>query len=55
VSIYFLDSSALVKRYAQEQGINQSLPTLTLIAADRDLLAAAASEGLPTDDPNQHP
>ena len=35
--------------------ITQSLPALTLIAADRDLLAAAANEGLSTDDPNQHP
>lgn len=35
--------------------INQSLSALTLIAADRDLLATAANEGLPTDDPNQHP
>ena len=31
------------------------LPSLTLIAADIELLAAAQAEGLPTDDPNLHP
>ena len=31
------------------------LPPLTLLAADRELLAAALAEGLPTDNPNLHP
>ncbi len=31
------------------------LPSLVLIAADEDLLKAAAAEGLATDDPNRHP
>lgn len=34
---------------------SNGLPTLTFIAADKDLLAAAQSEGLPTDNPNLHP
>jgi uncharacterized protein len=32
-----------------------ALPSLTFIPADADQLQAAAVEGLPTDDPNQHP
>lgn len=31
------------------------LPTLTFVAADTDLTAAARAEGLPADDPNHHP
>ena len=31
------------------------LPALTFVAADGDLLAAAAAEGLATDNPNRRP
>lgn len=31
------------------------LPELTLVAADEDLVSAARSEGLTSDDPNRHP
>jgi predicted nucleic acid-binding protein len=31
------------------------LPSLTLLSADADLNAAALAEGLPVDDPNNHP
>lgn len=33
----------------------QAFPGLVIISADTRLLAAAAAEGLPTDDPNLHP
>jgi predicted nucleic acid-binding protein len=32
----------------------KGLPALTLLSADRELLAAASDEGLPADDPNSH-
>ena len=35
--------------------VSQQISPLTFISADRDLLTAANNEGLPTDDPNQHP
>ncbi|MBA2712022.1 MAG: hypothetical protein H0U55_00480 [Rubrobacteraceae bacterium] len=44
-------SGALVKRYLTETGT----PWLTLAAADEDLVSAARSEGLTSDDPNRHP
>ncbi len=36
-------------------GLSLGLPALTFIAADGDLLAAAAAEGMMTDNPNSHP
>jgi len=39
---------------ANGERLGQSLSPLTLIAADADLLAAGAAEGLTTDDPNNH-
>ncbi len=41
MAAYFLDRSALVKRYVR-------------VTADNDLLAAGAAEGLTTDNPNSH-
>jgi predicted nucleic acid-binding protein len=38
-----------------EQYVAAGLPILTLISADNDMLAAASSEGLATDNPNTHP
>jgi predicted nucleic acid-binding protein len=35
--------------------VDHELPPLVLISADGDLLEAAATEGLATDDPNRHP
>jgi predicted nucleic acid-binding protein len=35
--------------------IAHDLPPLVFISADKDLLAAATAEGLPTDNPNEHP
>ena len=35
--------------------LSQQLSPLIFVCADQDLLTAASSEGLPTDDPNQHP
>lgn len=34
--------------------VENDLPALTFVAADSDLLAAAAAEGLPIDNPNLH-
>ena len=35
--------------------LRKQLPPLTFVAADDDLLEAAEAEGLPTENPNQHP
>lgn len=35
--------------------IDHGLPVMTFVAADDNLLAAARSEGLATDNPNDHP
>ena len=35
--------------------IAHHLPSILLVSADNDLLAAAAAEGLPTDNPNNYP
>jgi hypothetical protein len=35
--------------------LENGLPPLTFVSADNDLLAAAAVEGLPTDNPNNYP
>jgi len=35
--------------------LENGLPPLTFVSADNDLLAAAAAEGLPTDNPNNYP
>jgi predicted nucleic acid-binding protein len=40
---------------ANEALIAASLPGLTFVAADRDLLTAANAEGLDAEDPNCHP
>ena len=65
---YFLDASAVVKRYATEPGserilaitevaagnlMEQGHSPLTFVAADSDLLSAAQAEGLPIEDPTQ--
>lgn len=39
---------------ANGERLAQSLPPLVLVTADTDLFAAAAAEGLATDDPNNH-
>ena len=39
---------------ANNERLGQNLSPLTLVAADADLLAAGAAEGLVTDDPNNH-
>lgn len=40
---------------ANESLVAAGLPSLTFVAADNDLLAAASSEGLTTENPNQYP
>ena len=35
--------------------VDGGLPPLTFVSADNDLLAAAAAEGFPTDNPNNYP
>jgi predicted nucleic acid-binding protein len=40
---------------ANKERLGQGLPSLTLVAADGELLAAGGVEGLVTDDPNNHP
>jgi predicted nucleic acid-binding protein len=35
--------------------VDSELPALIFVSADNDLLAAAAAEGLPTDNPNNYP
>ncbi|MEW6210733.1 MAG: type II toxin-antitoxin system VapC family toxin [Acidobacteriota bacterium] len=37
------------------QWVNLGMPALTLVSADADLNAAAATEGLSIEDPNDHP
>jgi predicted nucleic acid-binding protein len=62
VTIYFLDSSAIVKRYVRELGSNwirqiinyAQLSDPIFLTADKRLLAIAQSAGLPCDDPNQY-
>jgi predicted nucleic acid-binding protein len=56
VNAYFLDSSALVKRYVAETGTAwvQAL-SLTFVAADDRLITIAQAEGLQTDNSNHHP
>jgi hypothetical protein len=59
---YFLDSSALVKRYVQlaaalkirHERQNAGLAPPTLISADQALNDAAIEEGLTVDDPLLH-
>lgn len=58
--VFYLDASALIKRYLTERGstnkplLDSGLPSLTFVAADDDLLAAAEAEGLPTENPNHY-
>ncbi len=67
--VFYLDTSALVKRYVAKAGstwmtglcnpvtgneMATELPPPTFIAADDDLLQAAQDEGLLTDNPNLH-
>jgi predicted nucleic acid-binding protein len=40
---------------ANQQALAARLPSLTFLAADNRLLAAAQAEGLAVDDPNNHP
>lgn len=66
----YSDSSALVKRYVDEAGsawfqarcndvartiATADLPPLIFVAADEELLRAAQSEGLETENPGLHP
>lgn len=64
MTVYFLDSSALIKCYVTEIGSgwlqSLSMPaatavTYTFVAADTRLLRAADAEGLYTDNPHTHP
>jgi hypothetical protein len=54
MTAYFLDSSALIKRYVIETGTNW-VSSITDSRAGNGLLTAAAAEGLTIDDPNAHP
>jgi hypothetical protein len=53
VATYYLDTSALVKRYVREQGTGH--PTLTFVSADDDQRQVARAEGLAVENPNAHP
>ncbi|GEM_PF-2196064 len=63
MSIYFLDASALAKRYLIENGTNwireicDPVNAHLIIASQitRDLLAAGKAEGLTVEDPNSYP
>lgn len=57
VNAYFLDSSALVKRYVPETGTAwiQAIATPVFLTADDRLLTIAQTAGLLTDNPNNHP
>jgi hypothetical protein len=46
MAVYYLDTSALVKRYA--------LPPLTFVLADARQREAATAEVFPVEDPNEH-
>ena len=54
MTVYYADSSALVKRFLEHTLLRQDLPGLILVSADQDLLTAAQAEGLLTDNPNLH-
>ena len=47
---YYFDSSALVKRFAREQG-----SAFVLSSSDGELNDAAKAEGFSVEDPNNHP
>lgn len=61
---YFLDSSAIIKRYVPEQGqswielrlrekaLANQAPPPTFVCADNDLITIAAKEGLNVENPN---
>ena len=49
MTVYFCDSSALVKCYVQEHG---SAWMRTLVSADGELNMAARAKGLIVEDPN---
>lgn len=44
-----------IAREVHGRRLAQGLSGVTLVSADRELNAAANAEGLPVDDPNQHP
>lgn len=52
--LYYLDSSALIKRYAPEAGMAWILSAITFVTADTSLLTAAQSEGMSVEDPSLH-
>ena len=79
MAVYFIDSSALVKRYISETGstwilnlfnpssnhevlvasitgvcIANNLPPIIFVSADNELNAAATSEGLTIENPNNY-
>ena len=47
----YLAAALAIERQRQAAG----LPALIFLSADQEQLAAAHAEGLPTDDPHQHP
>ena len=66
--IFYLDTSALLKRYLQEDAVQLAAgltlnaillqtqrPPLTFLSADVHLIQAAQNEGLTVDNPNLHP
>jgi len=64
VAAYFVDSSAVAKRYVQEEPVQLAAALeldhisqggVVLVWADKDLNAAAAADGLAVEDPNAHP
>ncbi len=60
VNAYFLDTSALVKKYMTESGstwieILTDPETYTFVSADNRLINAAQAEGLNIENPNNHP
>jgi len=65
MSLFYLDASALVKRYVREPGstwgglqVAQHLAhqevTLTFVSGDRQALDTATAEGLPVENPFDH-
>ena len=58
---YYLDTSALIKRYVAETGsrwptlAEAALPMPIFLSADDRLLTVALAEGLPADNPGLHP
>ena len=62
MAVYFLDSSAIVKRYFQEQGHDwfeaqppeAESPNVIFVSADQGLLTIALAEGFDIENPNNY-